>query len=319
MRIKSIQLLNQFKRFKKLTLDLEDNYLKKVVALVGPNGSGKSSVFDGMLALQHPYIGAIGDTGSEPSDYFTPSGDHQYTNKMLNNVVIDFDKGLYKDVYNQKTQDGKPRTIFLFRSPYRMSQKINVEQSAPQPSIEENSAGASSTTAPDSRLEQNYQRLQAYYQKTMNDEDLKPSQAMKKVAGQFNEYLKSVLDLEIIDIGNFSEKGKAQLYFQKSNQESKIAFNFLSAGEKEVVDILLEIFLKRDIYNDTIYIIDEPELHLNTGIQRKLLLVLERMLYEDCQLWVATHSLGFLRALQDELAEKSVVFNFGDIDFSTLR
>ena len=37
--------------------------------------------------------------------------------------------------------------------------------------------------------------------------------------------------------------------------------------EKEVIDIILDIYLRRDEYKNTIYIIDEPELHLNTAIQ----------------------------------------------------
>ena len=43
---------------------------------------------------------------------------------------------------------------------------------------------------------------------------------------------------------------------------------------------------------------------LNTAIQKKLLLEINKMVPSDCQIWVATHSIGFLRALQDELNDK---------------
>jgi len=73
-------------------------------------------------------------------------------------------------------------------------------------------------------------------------------------------------------------------------------FNVLSAGEKEAVDILLDLYLRKDDYDDTIFLIDEPELHINTAIQRKLLLEINRLVGADCQIWIATHSIGFLRA-----------------------
>ena len=82
---------------------------------------------------------------------------------------------------------------------------------------------------------------------------------------------------------------------------------------KEVVDILLDLYLRRDSYNDSIYIIDEPELHLNTAIQRMLINEINKMVPSNCQIWIATHSIGFLRALQNELKDISQVINFNHI------
>jgi hypothetical protein len=61
--------------------------------------------------------------------------------------------------------------------------------------------------------------------------------------------------------------------------------------------------------------IDEPELHLNTAIQRKLLIEIEKIIPENCQLWVATHSIGFLRALQEDLKDKTAVIDFTGYNF----
>lgn len=63
--------------------------------------------------------------------------------------------------------------------------------------------------------------------------------------------------------------------------------------------------------------IDEPELHLNTAIQRKLLVEIEKLIPDNCQLWVATHSIGFLRALQEELSHKAQVIDFSEKDYFT--
>jgi hypothetical protein len=89
----------------------------------------------------------------------------------------------------------------------------------------------------------------------------------------------------------------------------------LSAGEKEVVDIIIDLLVKIPQYDDTVFCIDEPELHLNTAIQRKLLTEIEKLIPDNCQLWVATHSIGFLRALQDDLKEKSQVLDFSEKDY----
>ena len=47
--------------------------------------------------------------------------------------------------------------------------------------------------------------------------------------------------------------------------------------------------------------IDEPELHINTSIQRKLLVEINRLVGENCQIFLTAHSIGFLRALQTEM------------------
>lgn len=84
----------------------------------------------------------------------------------------------------------------------------------------------------------------------------------------------------------------------------------LSAGEKEVVDILLDLYLRKDFFTDSIYVIDEPELHLNPSIQRALLIEINRMIPDNCQIWIATHSIGFIRALQEELRDVSQIIEF---------
>src|SRR5690606_32501730 len=81
------------------------------------------------------------------------------------------------------------------------------------------------------------------------------------------------------------------------------------------IDIVIDLIIKTQEYNDTVFCIDEPELHINTAIQRKLLIEIEKLIPDNCQLWVATHSIGFLRALQEELREKSQVLDFSEKDY----
>src|SRR5690606_27538480 len=76
------------------------------------------------------------------------------------------------------------------------------------------------------------------------------------------------------------------------------------------VDIILDLYLRQDDYNDTVFLIDEPELHINTSIQKKLLLEINKLVGSDCQIWITTHSIGFLRALQDDLKDECQIIQF---------
>lgn len=145
----------------------------------------------------------------------------------------------------------------------------------------------------------------------MNGHDCRPSEAKKHIIGELNAAIGNCLQLEIDNLGDI-EAGKGTFYFRKEDTTITFDYNVLSSGEKEVVDLLLDLYLRKDDYNDSIYIIDEPELHLNTAIQRKLLIEINKMIPENCQIWVATHSIGFLRALQDELNDVSQIIEFSE-------
>ena len=73
---------------------------------------------------------------------------------------------------------------------------------------------------------------------------------------------------------------------------------------------MLDLYLRKDFYKDSVYIIDEPELHLNTSIQRALLLEINKLVPDGCQIWIATHSTGFLRAIQEDLKNDSQIIEF---------
>ena len=87
----------------------------------------------------------------------------------------------------------------------------------------------------------------------------------------------------------------------------------LSGGEKAAFDLLLDIFVKRNEYMDAIYCIDEPEAHVATALQGPLLKIMLDLVPNDSQLWIATHSIGFVRQAYELLKEgDNVVF----LDFS---
>ncbi len=304
MKVKRIRLKNGYKRFHDLTIDLGDNP-KRIIALVGGNGCGKSSVLDGMLFHSQAHHG-LGSKGSKDHQYHSM---HKTPNFNHSNVEIEFDQGLYSTVTNQKRADGKEGTIFSFRSPYRFNSNLKVIQSKATSEIKLNNYGASLSADLDEKMEENYRRLYVRYNKYLNAEDCRPSEAKLKIIGDLNDALKNCLDLEITSIGDI-EASEGTLYFSKSDHPTDFDFNVLSSGEKEVVDILLDLYLRQDEYADTVFLIDEPELHINTSIQKKLLLEINKMVGENCQIWIATHSIGFLRALQDDLNSECQIVYF---------
>jgi predicted ATP-dependent endonuclease of OLD family len=304
MRIKKLQLKNGYKRFFDLTIDLGENP-KRIVALVGPNGCGKSSVLDGMLFHNNAH-NQLGNKGGKDHQYHSMNRIPNYNHQ---NVSIQFLEGTFQEIRDKKAESGKENTIFSFRSPYRYNSNLMIKQSMATPEIRFNQYGATTTSDIDDKVEENYRRLYIKYNKYMNDVDCTPSQAKAKIIGDLNFSIRNCLDLEISSIGNI-EASQGSLYFKKSDHPSEFEFNVLSSGEKEVIDILLDLYLRRDEYCDTIFLLDEPELHINTSIQKNLLIEIDRLVGENCQIWLTTHSIGFLRALQDEMKDKCQVIQF---------
>ena len=304
MKIKKLHL-KEYKRFSELTIDLGEQPAR-IVALVGPNGCGKSSVFDAMLFLVNSFH-RIGLSGNRDYSYHSLLNNPGYNS---NNVKLEFVAGLFQEVFREKSKYGQSKTIFSFRSSFRYNGTLQVTESKAVSDIGENDYGASSTSDIDQRIEQNYRRLQIKYNQYLNKEDCRPSVAKAHIIGELNDAISNCLDLRIDNLGIIEADKGGAFFFRKDDTLNPFSYNVLSSGEKEVMDLLLDLYLRKDVYNDSIYIFDEPELHLNTAIQRKLLIEINKMIPENCQIWIATHSIGFLRALQDELNDESQIIEF---------
>ncbi|CAN5506001.1 hypothetical protein BH10ACI1_BH10ACI1_04290 [soil metagenome] len=304
MKIKKLQLKNGYKRFLELTIDLGENP-KRIIALVGPNGCGKSSVLDGLLfrnAAHH----SVGSQGGRDYNYHSMNNTPSFNHK---NVEIEFVNGSYDGIRDQRQATGKQNTIFSFRSPYRYNSNLKVTESRAVAELRLNQYGASLSCDIDAKMEENYRRLNIKYNNYLNSQDCKPSEAKAKIIGELNNSIKNCLDIEIASLGNL-ESNQGTLYFKKGDHPQDFEFNVLSSGEKEVVDILLDLYLRQEEYNDTIFLIDEPELHINTAIQKKLLIEINNLVGDNCQIWVATHSIGFLRALQGDFKNDCQIIYF---------
>lgn len=304
MKIRKMQM-KDYKRFHDLTIDLGANP-KRIVALVGPNGCGKSSVFDALLYLDNSY-GNYRST--RDYKYHSLNQNRAYNYK---NIAIEFDNG--SDFYEKREEyrrQGKQFTIFSFRSSYRYNSNLKITSSISVPEILENREGAGTASDLDNRMENNYRRLYSKLNELLRKDKKKYTLdiAEKELIGELNDSLSNCLNLKIDNLGDI-ESGSGTIYFKKGDSDISFEYNVLSAGEKEVVDILLDLYLRKNIYTESIYIIDEPELHINSSIQRKLLIEINKIIPVNSQIWIATHSIGFIRALQEDLNEESQIINF---------
>ncbi len=90
-------------------------------------------------------------------------------------------------------------------------------------------------------------------------------------------------------------------------------YNYLSAGEKEIFNILINLVARRD-YQDTVFFFDEIDLHLNTKLQYNFLKELvENWIPKNSQLWTASHSLGFIQYAKE--SDDAMIFDFDDYNF----
>ena len=108
-------------------------------------------------------------------------------------------------------------------------------------------------------------------------------------------------------------------YFEKGTSKD-FHYKNLSAGEKSAFDLLLDLIIKSKYYTDTIFCIDEPEAHMHTRLQSKLLAEMYRLIPKHSQLWISTHSIGMLKQAEElELATPNTVIflDFDNRDFDS--
>ncbi len=271
--------------------------------MVGPNGCGKSSIFD---AFEYQ-LRNFQNHETEQADFYSRSRfhDNNLQNKQyqIEKADVTFDSGSL----NEKS--------FYIRTPYRFTSGLAINWTQPFPEIlSRQDKPPRSTNALDQRLTLNYIKLVAASEKEASGGSKTGKQIRTEYIDKINNILSNMmLDVQISDLGDPWEE-KTGMYCKKGNT---IDFPFanLSSGEKEVINIITDFILKSGEYTTTIYCIDEPELHLNTTIQRRLLIEINNLIPDNCQLWIATHSIGFMRALQNELKEDSQILDFSEKDF----
>lgn len=111
---------------------------------------------------------------------------------------------------------------------------------------------------------------------------------MEQVTDEFNEVLKKVFpEYIIISIWNTSS-GKPDIKLKIRNLKP-LSLDKLSCGQQEVLSLLFNIYISRERYH--IYLIDEPEIHLNWNLEKGLFQFFNWFCEKyDKQMIIITHS-----------------------------
>lgn len=316
MRIKSIELKN-FKRFTHLTVDSIPETAKLVV-LVGPNGSGKTSFMEAMNHF-YKYLG------------YQVIGDFHYLSKTSNSINYGYSEWYnlapkmvnihFHDLkFANKISQDDVKGHFYFRSAYRNEPDFQIQAMQKQDDPTQ-SVRLSTLIQNDQTVSSNYQRLIANTISGVYDtsNDTKSVATLRdELIGKIHMAISRVFeDLEFSSVGEPLTNGN--FYFTKGTTKD-FSYQNLSAGEKSAFDLILDMVVQSKYYPDAVYCIDEPELHMHTKLQGKVLRELYLLIPGSSQLWVSTHSIGMLQEAEDIEKENpgTVVFlDFGNRDFDT--
>ncbi len=278
MKLKKIQLI-KFKRFDDLTIDLWDSP-KKIIALVWPNWCGKSSIIDA----------------------FSPSfQDQNYNNKKLYDGSAETWYH-YTNAIKISKEDNSTQytpTDFYVRSAQRFSETVKFEFNQ-WLRLTDDPGKPQSSSALDWRMNSNYNLLMMDLIKSFQWGSETGDIVRARYIDKVNTILSGILDIKIWNLADVTDATKWDLYFDKWASKN-FPYKNLSTWEKAIVDLILDLILKIDVFSSKVFFIDEPELHISTAIQKKLIIEISKLIPNDAQLRIATHSIWFLRAFQNEL------------------
>lgn len=325
MKISGIELIN-FKRFTDLKVT-NIPISSKLVVIIGSNGSGKSSLFDSFGFLDAPIKQDV-YPDKEFFDYYKKDKANPVKVSLQFDGDATFDISSDKYEYPRSVRTTSLRLIFPNLSQFAFYGRTSFRQiprltrtSLGQGGLlnfEKDSDRPKYFIDKDNRFENDIEKVTEIILKDFFRSGQSNDQIRHKYIDPINDALKNIFGegngtkLQLIEIIPPLEGKVAQITFRKG--KSEIHYNYLSAGEKEVFNLLINLLSRRELYQDTIYFFDEIDLHLNTKLQFNLLKeVIENWIPENCQLWTATHSLGFI-----EYARKSdhaSLLDLDDLDF----
>ena len=318
MKIKEIKLPEDFKRFKKLTVSgLPET--AKLVVLVGPNGCGKSSLFDAIsvkaqsMGVKTPRYLRTAPTRRPTFDpaYYSRDSERPDGDRAVSDIKVTF-HGLQESEIEWK------KAVYV-RSAYRNVPSVEASH-FPHMNSALDEPRVAKMIDNDEAGEQNYMRLFSQVLKGALEGEqgnMTLKDFREKTIAEIRNPIESLFsDLTLNKLRDFSAGGET-FRFDKGDVK-RFAYENLSGGEKAAFDLILDFVVKRQEFNDTVFCIDEPEAHVAVGIQGGLLDVIYQLVPDNCQLWIATHSIGMMRKAYEiykKDAGKVVFLDFNGCDF----
>ena len=292
MKIKSLKVQNHY-LFKDNEIKFfnENNEMLKTVVLAGINGSGKTTFLKAIVNI-------LTDKNNQEDTKIMLDIDEneEVYLKNLFNVVIENDKyfniskpTLYRFEpsslnYGEKE---KPRLVFL-------PTEINFSN------LEVKTRNYKSENNFYCLIDQNIiNDVPSYLVSLVNTEifkyeDLPIKEAIKKICDEINSIF-NLLDMDIEMIGVNKNSDNMPLFKNKFGTEFDI--NSLSSGEKQL--FLRAMTLKMLDINNSVILIDEPEISLHPKWQQKIVKVYEGI-GENNQIIIATHSPHIVSSVKSE-------------------
>ncbi len=311
MRLRSVELKN-FKRFTDLRIEgIPDD--ARLVLMIGANGSGKSSVFDAFEFLARR---------TTEGPYYRKDADSQPL------VEVTSDRGVVSsgqrayDSQEARDSDDELRRSFYGRSSMRVVPR-NEQVRVWEGFAANNTDAPKEFILPDLRFNADVQMYTETISRLIRepvfaDVDVKPREIFDEQIRPLNEALLRVFGDDpaiAIQLSQFqsAEMDKAPvLEFRKG--KSRITYDVLSHGEKQVVILLLNFMVRREHLRDKVIFIDEMDGHMHRSLQYRLLQeITEYWIPESSQLWTATHALGFIEYASN--SNVATVLDFDELDF----
>jgi predicted ATPase len=287
MHVKSVHLAG-FRRFTDLKISgISAN--SKLVMLAGPNGNGKSSLFDAFVTWGRRMAG------------FGLAWDPEYYSKKSREIPLKSNEGVSIEFHEPTPADiTSKKKIFYVRSAYRNDPAFQLSSLMRTGSALDDQDRLEQLIKNNATVSQNYQRLVAQSLEDAFERD-SPSMTIKefrdKTLGEISRALSHILpEITLDSLGNPLAVGTFK--FTKGISKG-YDYRNLSGGEKATFDLILDFVIKRREFDNTIFCIDEPETHLNPKLHGMLLREFYDLTSNQCQLWIATHSIGMLRAARD--------------------
>lgn len=303
--------IKDFKRFADLNISNIPS-TAKLVLLTGPNGSGKTSLFD---AFNFWLSCAKEQYGSDDEYYSRDKGTRTDWPQILNKITLSFHGNASPDDARHRE-----RKEFYIRSAFRHEADFTLSSLSRTENMLFDTRRPSSMKDPEQRVSDNYQRIVSeavnFLFNDLEANQQTGEQIKERLVGEVRSAMGKVFSDLILE-GPGDPLSDGTFRFTKGNA-SGFHYKNLSGGEKAAFDLLLDFIVKRQKFDDTVFCIDEPELHMHTRLQAKLLEVMFDLIPDNCQLWLSTHSIGMARKAAELNAANpgQVAFiDFHDQDF----
>ena len=292
MKIKSLKIQNHY-LFKDTEVKFfnENNEMLKTVVLAGINGSGKTTL---LSLIYNVFLSEINgqdseimlDIDNEEKELIKRTlGGKLEANEYFN--VAKIDKMLFTPYEWSRDRKQIPRIVFLPTEINFSNLEVKTRNYAPAENFS-------------FYIDQNkVNDVPSYLVSLVNSEvykyeDLTIKEAIKKICDEINAIF-DLLDLDIEMIGVNKDSNNMPLFKNKFGAEFDI--NSLSSGEKQL--FLRAMTLKMLDINNSVILIDEPEISLHPKWQQKIVKVYEEI-GENNQIIIATHSPHIVSSVKSE-------------------